>query len=218
MVICLALCKSGKRKCFLYQPIPVGRYPPEAPAGSFSPKGPSMLQSWGRATFFQFASENSKCCASGMSPLQNFQPKSKLSRTLGATPSKGVSAKPDRVEPIAETSAAILTCLIRSRRLTATADEMCLFIFRPLNAACTYQMWSSLEGRCQLRRRILENPAGRSRPAPTKIRLCRGHLGFLVRHGSLLRETAFVLRAFLETVRPASCTRPASSCRRPPRR
>src|ERR1017187_5382557 len=111
-------------------------------------------------------------------------------------------------------------------------------------------MWSLLGERCQLRRRILAKPAGRSQPAPTKTRLFRGHSEFPAQRDLVLRETpdgqkqfpeelirffrghsefpaqrdlvlrepAFVRPAFLETVRAASCTRPASSCKRPPRR
>src|ERR1017187_2715841 len=79
-----SLYDAGKRKCFRYQPMPVGAKPPEPPLGSVVAKGPSTLQSCGKSRLRQLVSAKPGCCAPGASPLKNFQPKSKESRIRAA--------------------------------------------------------------------------------------------------------------------------------------
>src|SRR5580704_12649418 len=139
MVSFLSLCEAGKRKCFRYHPIPLGKYAPQDPAGSFSLKGPSMLQSCGRSRVFQPESENSVASAPGKSPLRNFQPKSKFSRILDAATLGPLSAalRPAVANP--EANAAAPTAWRSSwRRLNRLVETPSSFAIASPSVACEF--------------------------------------------------------------------------------
>src|SRR5580704_8221114 len=136
MVSFLSLYESGKRNRFRYQPTPVGRYAPQKLDGSFSSKGPSMLQSCGRSRALQSASENSGISAPGTSPLRNFQPRSKFSRILCSGLSPGPPAKAELMVGSTETNAAVpATALSSSRRVREPLGRLDFFIIGLSSAA-----------------------------------------------------------------------------------
>src|ERR1700683_640054 len=98
-----------------------------------------MLQSCGKSRVLQPDSEKCGISAPGKSPLRNFQPKSKLSRILGAT---GWGMDCARLAPMnegVETTTAVLTAPLSScRRFSELCSTPSSFIGGFLESACTY--------------------------------------------------------------------------------
>src|SRR5580692_588610 len=74
---------AGAWKDLRYQPMPPGKNPPPEPLGLSLSGLLSMLQSWGRSTARQEASENEGASAPLASPRMNFHPASAAISCLG---------------------------------------------------------------------------------------------------------------------------------------
>src|SRR5580693_766019 len=132
MVSFLFLYELGRWNLFRYQPMPVGRYAPQKLDGSFSSKGPSMLQSCGRSKILQSASDNLGTSAPGKSPLWNLQPRSKFSRSLCPVSSVRDSSKEEPKVGNTETNAAVPTTpFSSSRRFIEPLSGLTFFISSP---------------------------------------------------------------------------------------